>query len=259
MGRRGPQPDYAKREGFAKLIGEGVPSSRASRIVGINPRTGKRWRNGRKVKSGGTMLELPPVISTRPDREYSPRYLSEDERIRVADLRRDRLSVREIATLMGRSPSTISRELRRGSDATGRYRPHEAQRRALARRRVHRTSRLFRDEVLRVWVVTKLQARWSPEQISHELRNQFPAQPERWLCTESIYQAVYRPDLGGLPRELPGRVLRHRRRQRVPRRHAQARRSGPVTGMTLIHERPAEVLDRVQPGHWESQCCCQAA
>jgi transposase, IS30 family len=251
MGRRGPQPEYAKREAFARLIAEGVPSQRASRIVGINPTTGKRWRIGRKVKSGGRMLDLPPVINLRPEKRYSPRYLSEDERIRLADLRREKLSIRAIATLMDRSPSTISRELQRGSDSAGRYRPHEAQQRARARRRVRRPSRLCQDEVLREWVATKLKARWSPEQISNELRREFPGQPERWLCTESIYLAVYRPDLGGLPRELPGRVLRHRRRHRVPHRHAQARRSGPVTGMTMVHERPAEVLDRIEPGHWE--------
>ncbi|MEP6817019.1 MAG: helix-turn-helix domain-containing protein [Marmoricola sp.] len=177
------------------------------------------------------MLDLPPVINPRPEKRYSPRYLSEDERIRLADLRREKLSIRAIATLMDRSPSTISLELRRGCDAAGRYRPHEAQRRALARRCLRRPSRLCRDEALRGWVATKLKARWSPEQISHELGRAFPDQPRRWLCTESIYQAVYRPDLGGQPRELPGRVLRHRRRHRVPHRHAQARRSGPVTGM----------------------------
>jgi IS30 family transposase len=251
VGRRGPKPLYAKREEFAKLIAEGVSSQRASRMVGINPRTGKRWRNGRRVKSGGRMLDLPPVISPRPEKRYSPRYLSEDERVRLADLRREKLSIRTIATRMDRSPSTISRELRRGSDSAGRYRPHEAQRRALARRRVRRRSRLCQDEELREWVATKLKARWSPEQISHQLRRQFPDRPGWWLCTESIYQAVYRPDLGGLPRELPGRVLRRRRRHRVPHRHAQARRSGPVIGMTMIQERPVEVLDRVEPGHWE--------
>ena len=66
-----------------------------------------------------------------------------------------------------------------------------------------------------------------------------------------MYQAVYRPDLGGLPRELPGRVLRLRRRRRLRRRDAQARRTGPVAGMTPIGQRPAEALGRGQPGHWE--------
>jgi hypothetical protein len=64
MGRRGPKPDQAKREAFARLIAEGVPSARACRIVGINPRTGKRWRNGRRLQSGGRVLGLAPVIIT---------------------------------------------------------------------------------------------------------------------------------------------------------------------------------------------------
>ncbi len=251
MGRRGPKPQYDKREAFAKLIAEGVSSNRASRMVGVHPRTGKRWRNGRKVASGGRMLELPPVIDVPAPKVYSPRYLSQEERIRLADLRREDRSLREIAILMGRSASTISRELRRGSDQAGRYRPHEAHHRALRRRRLRRPSRLAQDDVLREWVAAKLLARWSPEQIAYELRHQFPGQPSRWLCAETIYQAVYRPDMGGLPRELPGRVLRRRRRQRLPRRHAQARRSGPIVGMTLIDQRPIEVLERVQPGHWE--------
>jgi len=253
MGRRGRKPLYAKREAFARLIAEGVPSARACRIVGVCRRTGTRWRNGRRIKSGGRVLNLPPVITITHvhAKRYSPRYLSEDERVRLADLRRERRAMREIAALMGRSPSTISRELTRGADAAGRYQPFEAHRRALDRRRLHRPSRLARDPALRDWVAGKLLARWSPEQTARELRRQFPDEPDRWVCAETIYQAVYRPGLGGLPRELPGRVLHHRRRQRLARRHAQARRSGPVAGMTLIAERPAAVLERVEPGHWE--------
>jgi len=222
-------------------------------MVGIHPRTGKRWRNGRRISSGGRVLKLPPVITLIPvhEKRYSPRYLSEDERVRLADLRREQRTMREIAALLGRSPSTICRELARGADVTGRYRPFEAHRRALGRRRLHRPSRLARDAELRDWVAGKLVARWSPEQVARELRRTYPDEPGRWLCAETIYQAVYRPDLGGLPRELPGRVLRHRRRQRLARRHAQARRSGPITGITLIGDRPAAALERVEPGHWE--------
>jgi len=253
VGRRGPAPEYAKREAFARLIAEGVPSVRASRMVGIHPRTGKRWRNGRRITSGGRVLNLPPVITSVVPvlKRYSPRYLSEDERIRLADLRREQRTMREIGALMGRSASTISRELARGADAGGRYRPFEAHRRCLGRRRLHQPSRLARDAELREWVAGRLTARWSPEQVARGLRRQYPDQPARWLCAETIYQAVYRPDLGGLPRELPGRVLRHRRRHRVPRRDAQARRSGPVTGMTLVHDRPAAALERVEAGRWE--------
>ena len=93
-------------------------------MVGINPRTGKRWRNGRRIPSGGRVLNLPPVITTlplAPERRYSPRYLSADERVRLADLRQERRTMRDIAALMGRSLSTVSRELARGADAAGRY------------------------------------------------------------------------------------------------------------------------------------------
>lgn len=238
MGRRGPSLDHAKREAYGRLIAEGVPSARACRIVGINPRTGKRWRNGRRIPSGGRVLNLPPVITSIVPvaKRYSARYLSEDERVRLADLRREGQSMREIA---------------RGADASGRYRPFEAHRRALGRRRLRRPSRLARDAELRDWVADRLQARWSAEQVARRLRHEFPGRPERWLRAETIYQAVYRPDLGGLPRELPGRVLRLRRRHRLARRDARARRAGPLTGMTLIHDRPAEALGREQPGHWE--------
>lgn len=153
MGRRGPKPEYAKREAFARLTSEGTSLSEAARIVGVNRRTAKRWRHGRVIRyPDGRLLKLPPVINAPAPRSYSPRYLSEDERIRLADLRREKRTIREIAQLLGRSPSTISRELRRGSDASGRYRPFEAQRRALARRRLHRPSRLSQDEQLRDWV-----------------------------------------------------------------------------------------------------------
>src|SRR6188472_1631159 len=99
MGRRGPEPEHAKREAFARLIREGVPSQRASRMVGINARTGKRWRNGRRIVAGGRVVDLPPVITSRAlaVNLYSPRYLSEEERVRLADLRRERRTMRDIA------------------------------------------------------------------------------------------------------------------------------------------------------------------
>jgi IS30 family transposase len=197
------------------------------------------------------MAQWPPGAVGRPHAQLASRDHPRPRETVLADLRRETGSLRELAALMGRSPSTISRELRRGADAAGRYRPSEAHRRALGRRRVHRPGRLARDAELRDWVTGRRRARSRPEQVSRGLRRQYPDQPTRWLCAETIYQAVYRPDLGGLPRELPGRVLRHRRRHRLPRRDARARRAGPVTGMTLIHDRPAEALGRVEPGHWE--------
>lgn len=253
MGRPGPAPDYAKREAVERLLNEGCSLSEAARQVGVNRKTAKRWRNGRRIRyPDGRVLHYPPVINVAPAKPYSTRYLQEEERLRLADLRREGHTIRRIAAMLGRTPSTISRELRRGTDPTsGRYRPHEAHRRAMARRRISRPSRLSQDGELRDWVQQRLLRRWSPEQISRELPRRFPEDRSRWLCAETIYQAVYRPELGGLSRELPGRVLRCRRRQRVRRRDAQRRRSAPLTGLTLIHQRPVTVLDRQEPGHWE--------
>lgn len=246
-------PLYAKRAELERLLAQGWSMSAAARQVGVNRKTAKRWRYGRPVRDRyGRTRHYPPVIAiSSTPRTYSPRYLSEDERFQLADLRRQGHSMRAIAMMTGRSASTVSRELRRGVDAAGRYHPHEAHRRALGRRRVTRRSRLAHDLVLREWVQGQLLRRWSPEQVARGLRTQFPDDRSRWLCTESIYLAVYRPELGGLDRRLPGRVLRHRRRRRLPRRDAQHRRSAPVTGMTMITDRPAGVHDRVEAGHWE--------
>ena len=115
--------------------------------------------------------------------------------------------VRAIAERTGRSPSTISRELRRNRDpGTGQYRPFTAHKLAVRRRARPRAGKIARDEVLRLFVRDRLEKRWSPEQISRALRVQFPGDTARHVVHETIYQAVYRPELGGLSRELPARV-----------------------------------------------------
>ena len=130
MGRRGPGalPQAEKREQFARLIGQGYNNSEACRIVGVNRGTGKRWRHGFTITTrDGRKLHYVPVAAAgagRGVREISDRYLSEPERVRIADLRRAGAGVRAIAEQTGRSPATISRELRRNRDpGSGQYRP----------------------------------------------------------------------------------------------------------------------------------------
>ena len=250
-GRPGPAPQSGKREEFARLITRGVPSAEACRIVGINTRTGKRWRHGRTItSSSGRRIHYPAVINKRK-RDISARFLSEQERVVIADLQRAGHGVREIAISISRGASTVSRELRRNRDqASGQYRPYTAQRLAAQRRARPRSGKLARDRVLRECVQDWLQLRWSPEQISQMLRRQFPDESERHVVPETIYQAIYRPDLGGLRRDLP-RVLRTGRRCRKRRRHPDARRPGRLVGMTMLDQRPAEASDRSVPGHWE--------
>ena len=172
----------------------------------------------------------------------SPRYLSEHERIRIADLRGVRMSVRGIALELGRAPSTISRELGRNSDTDSRYRPHQAERSARLRACRPRTRRIALDTVLAETVRELLGQRWSPEQVAHELREVFVGQPSRWLCKETIYQAIYDPAV-----EITRPVRRRRRRRRL----RGLQRRGRLTAMRMIDERPAEVADRLQAGHWE--------
>ena len=236
-----------KQEWFARLIAQGVSNSEACRIVGVNRRTGTRWRYGRTIlNTAGEPVHYPPVRFTAAKPRH-PRYLSLAERTTIADLRRAGVSVRDIAQELGRAASTISRELRRNADDRGRYLPATAQRVAADRQSRSRPRRLTHDVELYGVVADLLSKRWSPEQIAHELRTRFPGEPERHLCTESIYQAIYDPRID-LTR--PAKRRRRRRRRRVQ----GLERRGRLTNMTMIAERPANVEDRVQVGHWEGDC-----
>ena len=210
--------------------------------MGINRKTGTRWRYGRSVRNSvGELLHYPPV-KIKEARPRSPRYLSEHERIRIADLLAAGVTVRGIAAELGRAPSTISREIRRNSDSDGRYRPHHAEHAASLRACKPRKRRVAVDGVLAEAVRRLLAKRWSPEQVAHELRVLFVDQPLRWLCKESIYQAIYDPAV-----ELTRPARRRRRRRRL----LGLQRRGRLTAMRMIDERPVEVKDRLQAGHWE--------
>jgi IS30 family transposase len=231
-----------KQQRYVRLIAQGVSNPEACRLVGINRKTGTRWRYGRQVcNSAGVLVHYAPVkiIEAKP---RSPRYLSEQERIAIADGLLAKMTVRAIARRLGRSPSTISREIRRNRDSDGRYRPHHAEQTARVRAGKPRQRRVAVDVVLAEAVARLLAKRWSPEQVAHELRVLFAGQPSRWLCKETIYQAIYDTAVA-----LTRPVRRRRRRRRL----LGLQRRGRLTAMRMIDERPAEVQDRVQTGHWE--------
>jgi len=231
-----------KQQRYAQLIAQGVNNSEACRLVGIDRKTGNRWRYGRRVRnSAGTVVIYPPV-KIEPAKPRSARYLSEQERIQIADLLAAKMTVRGIAEQLGRAPSTISREIRRNSGLDGRYRPHQAEQAARRRACKPRKRRIAVDGVLAGVVQRLLAKRWSPEQVAHELRVLFPVEPLRWLCKETIYQAIYDTAVS-----LTRPVRRRRRRRRLQ----GLQRRGRLTAMRMIDERPVEVQDRAQAGHWE--------
>lgn len=161
-GRPGVEPLVAERDLFLGLIAAGMSNSEAWRQVGVNRRTGTRWRYGRSVPTAdGGLLHYPPVDSSRAA-VISSRYLSEDERILIADLHRAGLSSRAIAEQVRRSPSTISRELARNSQPDGQYGAAQAHRLAAGRRRRVRARRLETDVVLRIFVQQCTDVRWRP-------------------------------------------------------------------------------------------------
>ena len=171
--------------------------------------------------------------------------LSEREEIHLG-LERD-ASLSEIARRLGRSTSTVSREVKANGGRVV-YRASKAHRRAFEAARRPKTSKLGGHPVLREVVEEWLKEWWSPEQISRRLQSEFPDDPMMRVSHETIYQAIYVQGRGSLRREL-ARCLRAGRAQRKPR--GRMERRGQIPDMVLISERPAEVEDRAVPGHWE--------
>ncbi|WP_307717863.1 IS30 family transposase [Streptomyces sp. V4I23] len=231
----------------------GFGNLEASRRVGVNPRTGREWRNGRP--EGRKKRPRPPANAVRVASGPS-RYLTEDERIHIADRFREKATVRAIAAELGRSPSTVSREIRRngmplrGDRFRWAYRPHAAQRRAQQRRPRPKPGKIGQNPELRDFIQDHLTRRWSPEQICHALRRRFPDRPEMHVVHETIYQALYVQGRGELRRELT-LALRTGRAMRRPQRQAHSRQQRFTHPMVLISDRPAEANDRAVPGHWE--------
>jgi len=259
---------------FWREIATGVTSEQAGVAVGASGAAGSRW-----FREGGGMPNVDPS-------PLSGRYLSFAEREEIAILKAQGVGVRETARQLGRSPSTISRELRRNAATRcGRleYRASVAQWKAEMVARRPKTAKLLANQPLREYVQQRLARQlqrtdgrptagpvtgpwngrnkprrqdrrwvwsWSPQQISERLKLDFPDDRSMRISHEAIYQALYVQSRGALKRELVA-CLRTGRALRVPRARARQRASGHVSAEVMISERPAEVEDRAVPGHWE--------
>jgi len=270
------RPPVARREHrqrFWKAIAHGLSSEDAAVVGGVSPAVGARW-----FRQGGGM----PSTSLAP---LSGRYLSFVEREEITVLKAQGCGVREIARRVGRSASTISREVRRNAATRGgllEYRATTAQWHADRRARRPKVAKLAGNDALREYVQDRLAGRvtapdgtavpgpevrwigrrhgrrtdrrwarsWSPEQIANRLRVDFPDDGSMRISHEAIYQALYVQGRGALRRELTA-CLRTGRALRVPRARTRGRGKQFLTPEVLISQRPAEVADRAVPGHWE--------
>ena len=177
--------------------------------------------------------------------------LSVEERATIQIGHAQGLSQRKIARLINRSPSTISRELRRNRDDCGDYSACAAQQQMQARRQVCRPKhKLLPGSERFELVVHMLRERLSPEQIAGKLRRMnIPSLRDAYVCRETIYNAIYALPVGELRKELII-CLRQGKTARRPRSGGVDRR-GQIPEMVSIHVRPPEIEDRLMPGHWE--------
>lgn len=194
MARVGRKRRLAVEAEYWRLLQSGVGTVEECRQLGIGRKTGYRWRS----ENGG----LPP--ERVPEAVHSGRYLSLLERKRIATLREHGLGIREIAERLGRSPSTVSQELRRNTleHDKGVYNADLAHHRSRQRAERPRRPKLRLDADLRAEVRAKLDLEWSPEQIAADLRALWPDRTERHLCHETIYRALYQGGKGAPSRTL---------------------------------------------------------
>jgi len=269
-----PEPSRAVQRDFWRRIASGATTADAAEAVGVSWPVGSRWFR----HAGG----MPPISLDEP----TGRYLSFTEREEIALLRAQDVGVREIARRIGRDPGTISRELRRNAatrSGTQVYRAGVAQWKAQQAAKRPKTAKLVDNDRLREYVQERLSGAvrrpdgtavagpdtpawkglnkphrqdrrwataWSPEQISHRLKVDFPEDESMRISHEAIYQSLYIEGRGALTRELVT-CLRTGRALRVPRSRSQNKPQGHVTADVVISERPAEAEDRAVPGHWE--------
>ncbi|MFC9967026.1 IS30 family transposase [Nocardia ignorata] len=259
---------------FWDKISEGLLPTEAGVAVGVSPVKGSRWFRD----AGG----MSPYSWPAP----GSRYLSFAEREEIAFLKAQGSGVRVIAMALGRSPSTISRELRRNAATRSgklHYRASVAQWKADLFARRPKTAKLVDNPRLRNYVQAHLSGSitdergntvkgpmthtwtgrnkphradrawvqaWSPEQIAKRLRIDFPDDESMRISHEAIYQALYIEDRGALSRELILN-LRTGRALRMPRARSERVAWAHVTPDVLISERPAEADDRAVAGHFE--------
>lgn len=220
----------------------------------------ERWKQGESLHQIAQLFDrhhtsirgiLAETGGIRPaQRHRSPVALTLGEREEISRSLATGHSVRFIAGLLKRAPSTISREINRNGGLEG-YRASQADQAAWDRAQRPKNCKLADNSTLARIVAGKLQLQWSPEQIAGWLKRAYPGNEGYHVSHETIYRSLFIQARGALKKEL----LEHLRRKRAMRRsrhHTQKTDNhGRITETVSISERPAAVEDRAIPGHWE--------
>jgi IS30 family transposase len=225
-----------EQERVWELWGEGTSLRAVARKLCARPEYVRRY-----VTSTGGVQPAP--------RKRSKRCLAKHEREEISRGLARGESCRAIAAVIGRTHTTVSREVDRNGGRE-RYRAHDADEAAWGRARRPKSSKLAVNSRLREVVEERLELEWSPEQISAWLARTYAGELAMQVSHETIYLSLFVQSRGALRRQLCAH-LRRRRRTRRPRGRPAPQGRGQIREMVMISERPAEVQDRAVPGHWE--------
>jgi len=225
-------PTSVKRRYF-ELLREGCKGAEAARRVGVSTSCGSLWF----LDAGGVIVPEPGPVSSR--------FLSQDDRITIADGLRDGKSVKSIATEIAKSFQSVYREIERNSKPDGTYQPWWAHNQAVLRRQRPKPRLIEPGSSIQKVIVAKLKLKWSPQQISRFLVRSFPGDCAMHASSETIYQALFVGSLGAKEGKLrTGRCRRKHHRRGVASQNK-------IKNMKLLEQRPSEVADRTVMGHWE--------
>lgn len=220
----------------------------------------ERWKQGATLNEIGKLFDRPHtsiqnILSAtggiRPaERVRAARTLTHAEREEISRAIATGESMRCIAARLGRTPSTVSREIKRNGGRQG-YRANQADQAAWDRAKRPKRCKLVENPALARVVADKLRRLWSPQQIDGWLKHTYPGDQSHHVSHEAIYRSLFIQARGALKREL----LEHLRRTRGMRRSRHYTQKtathGQIVDAVTISERPASIEDRAVPGHWE--------
>jgi len=220
----------------------------------------ERWQRGESIRDIGHLFDrhhssVRGIFSKAGGVRPRPRRRS---RLALTPYEREEISrglvagysIRSIANLLGRAPSTVSREIRRNGGRRA-YRASRADHAAWDRARRPKACKLVVNRQLARIVAGKLKQWWSPEQIAGWLKDLHPNDERKRVSHETIYRSLFIQARGALKQELLAYLRTERGMRRPRRRSLKGKSQGQITGTVSIRERPAEAEDRAVPGHWE--------